>query len=174
MREGLSVFREVYDFYADDLTIVRDLPSGVLVELETARDAMFMVESCIKAEPDLTIYMSDASMKGFALLERQVSVTEFAEVSSHLERSRSRRVEASAAVNDDGCRGTLAGPAAADDHWDQLLVRPRYKTRALPRQREDMESGCLLPPLPDILVDPKEWKPVIVGAWRNRSKIHLY
>ena len=110
------MFREVYDFYADDLTAVRDLPSGVLVELETARDLIFMVESCIKAEPDLTIYMSDASMKGFALLERQVSVAEFAEASAHQERSRFRRVEACEAVSDNDFRGTLAGPAATDDY----------------------------------------------------------
>ena len=175
MRPGLSCFRAAYDSYSEgDILAHRPLPSEVVSELRVVRGLIFQAEADLAAKGCPVAYMTDASMKGFALLETDIGESELFELVSHRERNRFRTAEEYADRGHDGFRGTLAGPSAQENWWDGVLHLPRHRSCAPAQDTEERENDVAPPPLPDSFVNPSRWELVVAGAWRHKGKIHEY
>lgn len=174
-RPFLSVFRATYEFFAHgDLGLQRDLPEEVAVELETARRLLFIVEADLTKPASPVAFVSDASMKGFALYETQVTPAEVLELTRHRERNRFRVREKVVDRETEGFRGELAGPEATKDWFDcQLALEPR-RGRGSVRVKEYALTGEAPPPLPESFVASGRWSLVVACAWRSAAKIHEY
>ncbi|CAK0843092.1 unnamed protein product [Prorocentrum cordatum] len=171
LRPGLSVFRVLYDFVQEDLGEVRELPTAALQELRIAQSILFMAAGRWGLPACPVAFVTDASMKSYALLETDISADEVHDLSRFRGRARFSRREKFVEREHDGFRGSLAIGDAGGVWWDGLLERARPRGPVPERSRVEVDSGWRPPPLPDDFVDPKRWGLVVAGAWRDASRI---
>ena len=174
LRPGLAIFRVLYDFVQQDLGEIRELPPAALHELKLARSLLFMAAGRWGLPACPVAFMTDASMKGYALLETDTTPEEVHDLCRFRERARFSRREKFVEREHDGFRGSLAVGDAGEGWWDGLLERAKPRGPVPERCRVEVDSGWRPPPLPDDFVDPKRWELVVAGAWRDASRIHDY
>ncbi|CAK0812001.1 unnamed protein product, partial [Prorocentrum cordatum] len=172
MRPGLSIFRVLYDFVQQDLGEIRELPTAALHELKVARSLLFMAVGRWGLPPCPVAFMTDASMKGYALLETDARPGEVRNLCRFRERARFSRREKFVEREHDGFKGSMAIGDAGEGWWDGLLERSRARGPVPERCRVEVDSGWRPPPLPDDFVDPGRWELVVAGAWRDASRVH--
>lgn len=175
-RPFLSVFRATYDFLmAGPMGEYRELPGSVKDELVVAKSLIFVVGGGSLRRPPCPIaYISDASMKGYAIYETGVSAPCLRDLTRYRERSRFATREKFVDREHDGYRGTMAGPGVEPDFVEGIIALPRGRRRPRARDFEEVDLGHVIPPLPDDFVDERRWRLIVAGAWRDAALIHEY
>ena len=174
-RPALSVVRSLYNFFQyPDLQEMGVLPNECLDEMRVAQGLLFLAEADLSSPACNIAYVSDASMKGFALLETDVTSAEVFSITAHRDRNRFRVKEKFVERPHDGFQGTLASAASEADFWDSVLYVPRHRNRPGWRLTKVTEDGVAPPPHPDDFVDATRLGLVVAGAWKEANKMHEY
>ena len=177
MRPALACLRSLYDFVSGaPVSEWRVLPAACRSELSVIKGLLLMAEVDLQAAPADIAFMSDASLKGYALYETLANEREVREMTRWRERVRfvSRPVEENA---EGDFKGTLAGPRTEPgvaDFFELKEGEARSAARARPtsRPREEIETGIKPDDLPEAFLNPERWHLVIAGAWRDPGRTH--
>eukprot|EP00971_Amphidinium_carterae_P349411 6491006-Amphidinium_carterae.1 len=179
LRPALSILDNCYKQLAgrldDDWVDVRAIDS----EFRSVRGILPLLRADLGATLYHAAFMTDASMKGYAMFKTETRADELRSVVQKPERSRFRKQPAEPLLpSDDIYRGTLAATQLDEVEWDydellDVLVQPRRVSASRPAPRLfKLVEGDSIEPLPQTFVEPTRWRFVVAGSWRQTDRIH--
>ena len=156
-----------------------ELPVRVRDELRCAKGLLPVLCCSLGAPFCEEMYMTDASLKGYAVHIGRFDDATIFETGQWRERWRFQSLAAPASLATD-VPSTDAVPLCMGkefDSWtatDTEAKKPRDLIHRLRHAREGdfVQQDSLVPPLHPVVVDPRSWRRVLVGAWSRPEVIH--
>lgn len=187
-RASLSVLEEVWRFADFHGERVADLGPELRAELIVFRGLVPVLTHDAFLEPSPIGFITDASAKGFAMLEGSLDPADVKELSRVKERWRFREVHARAT-------GPWEFATAAQDAEEILFgedfeewvlqeaegelggkktqARENGERRHRPAGGRFVEDAVAVPAVPDRVLVPSRWTRVVSGGWMKDEAIHM-
>ncbi len=155
-RSGMSVFRKLYDFIASGCSPRKLHPSERDECLQFAGLVPLLL-SDIRKEWSNIITCTDASPTGFGICEKVSNIETVRKHGRWIERWRFKRLPAS-----------QWKPRERSEGWDVLSdVRTVAGGLVDKDELEEYVADDDFPEIPDILMEPSEWRTVKMGKWEH-------
>ncbi|CAK0844871.1 unnamed protein product [Prorocentrum cordatum] len=185
LRPALSIFRLLYRFVdARGQGPPVALSAGARREIQLFRGLIFQAVVFLDRPMSSLVLCSDSSEAGYALHRRRADVRLLRQLAATRERWRfvpdEKRPDA--ALDDTfspgwvpGAGGVLGEPPGATGVavWAPPPTRSREGARGVLKGRLRPTVRPAGAPVPDSLVDPRDWSLIVEGAWRRGGPIHL-
>ena len=189
-RCALSILESSYAFAGEANDVPLDFGLEVRDELLTAAYVLLVVECQLGRPPCRTVYLTDASLEGFALVETIADATEVESAVQVRERWRFRhhkvwttgevRAVPHSQVPERAAIGSFEAWADAEEVPEDVALLRASRRRALAAvplevnasQPPELDDLLGFEPLPPSLLRAGRWTSVVAGAWKRFNRIH--